>query len=78
MRLVEQRLHHFVEGRLRRVQDADPVLQRVDRVRHQLLEGGVVRIRIRANDFLERLLADPDVETVDAGPIPAVKMSASG
>jgi hypothetical protein len=67
--LVEQRLHDLVEGCLRRVEDADPVLHRVDRVWHQLVEGGVVRIPIRANDSLEGGLADADVQPVDAGSV---------
>jgi len=66
VRLVEQRLDNLVEGRFGRVEDADPVLHRVDRVRHQLVERGVVRIRIRANDFLEGRFTDPDIEPVDA------------
>ncbi len=66
--LVEQRLQR-IKGRITGVEDAHPMVGPVDRVRHQAVEGREVMIALAWKQRRVRLLADPDVQSKDAGAV---------
>ena len=64
----QERDDNVTEGRLVRVDDADPALGCVDRVGEHRIERGVVGVRVCPGHRLERVAVDAHVEPEGAGP----------
>jgi hypothetical protein len=63
MRLSQERKYDIPESRVAWVEDRDPVLPGIDRVREDAVDRGVVGCRIRTGESLVRRPSDPDVES---------------